>query len=111
MLNDVLCVGAQVFADLPQAKVSKTKLFALVASEDRHLCFFTAFARRSDIVVGIFLRDFRRWWCTVVTVMVEKCGATGYKIGSVSESVSTEKEKNLKKVPNQKCYECQNIIQ
>ena len=109
----VCCVltAAQVFADLPQVKVSKTKLFAPVTSEDRHLCFFTAFAKRSDIVVGIFLRDFRRWWCTVVTAMVEKRGATGHKIDSISESVSTEKEKNLKKVPNQKCHECQNITQ
>ena len=32
----------QVFAELPQLKVSKRKLIALVASPDRHLCFFVA---------------------------------------------------------------------
>ena len=97
MLNDVLCVGTQVFADLPQVKVSKTKLFALVASEDRHLCFFTALGDVLTLSSKSFYETetagATHHWCVVVTAMVEKCGSTGYKIGSVSESVSTEKYK------------------
>ena len=44
----------QVFAELPQHKVSKTKLFAMVAGSTRHSCFFTSMGDLLTLCPSVF---------------------------------------------------------